>query len=91
MGRFIKQHIWSGKLSIYGEGVKSAFKSIGTKVLAKKSKKNIDKTLMARAAAALKEQKGKKAGDKNNLGITIKCRFEDLKTTKDMKIFTFNL
>ena len=60
MGRFIKQHIWSGKLSIYGEGVKSAFKSIGTKVLGKKSKKNIDKTLMGRAAAALKEQKGKK-------------------------------
>ena len=67
IGRFTKQHIWSGarKRSVYGEGIKSAFKSIGTKVLGKKSKKkSIDKTLVARAAEIVKEQRGKKAGDK---------------------------
>ena len=66
IGRFTKQHVWSGS-PIYGEGIKSAFKSIGTKVLGKKSKKNsksIDKTLVARAAEVVIEQRGKKAGDK---------------------------
>lgn len=69
IGRFTKQHIWSGarERSVYGEGIKSAFKSIGTKVLGKKSEKNsksVDKTLVARAAEVVKEQRGRKAGDK---------------------------
>lgn len=69
IGRFTKQHIWSRarERSVYGEGIKSAFKSIGTKVLGKKSKKNsksIDKTLVARAAEVVKEQRAKKALDK---------------------------
>lgn len=80
IGRFIKQHVY-GERSIEGQGIKSVVKSIDTKVLGKKSKKNsksIDKTLVARAAELVKEQRGKKAGDKivKNVikgGCTLPC------------------
>ena len=59
LGRYTKQHI-------YGEGVKSAFESFGSKMVGKTAKKAAKSAGKAIVVAAEKtvEQSGKKAGDK---------------------------
>ena len=67
MGKFTRQHIWSGERLIYGEGITDVFKSIGSKLFGKTVKsaaeKGIEKALTT-AATKTGEHVGKKAGDK---------------------------
>ena len=67
LGRYTRQHIWSGERSIYGEGIKDVFKTIGSKIfgktMKKAAKKGVEKALTS-AATKTGEYAGKKAGDK---------------------------
>ena len=67
LGRYTKQHIWSGERSIYGEGITDVFKSFGSKLfgqtMKKAAKKGVEKAVTA-AATKTGEHVGKKAGDK---------------------------
>ena len=67
LGRYTRQHIWSGKRSIYGEGITDVFKSVGSKLfgktMKKAAKKGVEKALTS-AATKTGEHVGKKAGDK---------------------------
>ena len=67
LGKYTRQHIWSGERPIYGEGVMDVFKSVGTKLFGKTVKSAVKKgAKKAVTAAAPKtgEHVGKKAGDK---------------------------
>ena len=67
LGRYTRQHIWSGERSIYGGGITDVFKSVGSKLFGKTMKKTAKKgATKAVTAAATKtgEHVGKKAGDK---------------------------
>ena len=67
LGRYTRQHIWSGERSIYGEGMMDVFKSVGSKLFGKTVKSAVKKgAKKAVTAAATKtgEHVGKKAGDK---------------------------
>ena len=67
LGRYTRQHIWSGERSIYGEGITDVFKSVGSKLfgktMKKAAKKGVEKAVTA-AATKTGEHVGKKAGDK---------------------------
>ena len=63
LGRYTRQHIWSGERSIYGEGMMDVFKSVGSKLFGKTMKKAAKKAVTA-AATKTGEHVGKKAGDK---------------------------
>ena len=67
LGRYTRQHIWSGERSIYGEGMMDVFKSVGSKLfgktMKKAAKKGVEKAVTA-AATKTDEHVGKKAGDK---------------------------
>ena len=67
LGRYTRQHIWSGERSIYGEGITDVFKSVGSKLfgktMKKAAKKGVEKALTT-AATKTGEHAGKKAGDK---------------------------
>ena len=67
LGRYTRQHIWSGERSIYGEGITDVFKSVGSKLfgktMKKAAKKGVEKALTS-AATKTGEHVGKKAGDK---------------------------
>ena len=67
LGRYTRQHIWSGERSIYGEGMMDVFKSVGSKLfgktMKKAAKKGVEKAVTA-AATKTGEHVGKKAGDK---------------------------
>ena len=67
LGRYTRQHIWSGETPIYGEGMMDVFKSVGSKLFGKTvksaAKKGAQKALTA-AATKTGEHVGKKAGDK---------------------------
>ena len=63
LGRYTRQHIWSGKRSIYGEGITDVFKSVGSKLFGKTMKKAAKKAVTT-AATKTGEHVGKKAGDK---------------------------
>ena len=67
LGKYTRQHIWSGERSIYGEGMMDVFKSFGSKLFGKTVKSALKKgASKAVTAAATKtgEHVGKKAGDK---------------------------
>ena len=67
LGRYTRQHIWSGERPIYGEGMMDVFKSVGKKIFGKTVKSAVKKgTQKAVTTAATKtgEHVGKKAGDK---------------------------
>ena len=67
LGKYTRQHIWSGERSIYGEGMMDVFKSFGSKLFGKTVKSAVKKgAKKAVTAAATKtgEHVGKKAGDK---------------------------
>ena len=67
LGRYTRQHIWSGERSIYGGGITDVFKSVGSKLfgqtMKKAAKKGVEKAVTA-AATKTGEHVGKKAGDK---------------------------
>ena len=67
MGKYTRQHIWSGERSIYGEGITDVFKSIGSKLFGKTvksaAKKGVEKAVTS-AATKTGEHVCKKAGDK---------------------------
>ena len=63
LGRYTRQHIWSGERSIYGGGITDVFKSVGSKLFGKTMKKAAKKAVTA-AATKTGEHAGKKAGDK---------------------------
>ena len=63
LGKFTRQHIWSGEHPIYGEGITDVFKSVGKKIFGKTMKKAAKKAVTT-AATKTGEHAGKKAGDK---------------------------
>ena len=67
LGRYTRQHIWSGESPIYGEGMMDVFKSVGKKIFGKTMKKAAKKSgekVLTMAATKTGEHVGKKAGDK---------------------------
>ena len=44
LGKYTRQHIWSGERSIYGEGMMDVFKSFGSKLFGKTMKKAAKKS-----------------------------------------------
>ena len=67
LGRYTRQHIWSGERSIYGEGITDVFKSVGSKLFGKTVKSALKKgaeKAVTTAATKTGEHVGKKAGDK---------------------------
>ena len=67
LGRYTRQHIWSGESPIYGEGMMDVFKSVGKKIFGKTMKKAAKKSgekVLTMAATKTGEYAGKKAGDK---------------------------
>ena len=67
LGKYTRQHIWSGERSIYGEGMMDVFKSFGSKLFGKTVKSAVKKGAKKPATAAATktgEHVGKKAGDK---------------------------
>ena len=67
LGRYTRQHIWSGERSIYGEGMMDSFKSFGKKIFGKTMKKAAKKSgekVLTMTATKTGEHVGKKAGDK---------------------------
>ena len=83
LGRYTRQHIWSGERSIYGEGITDVFKSFGKKIFGKTMKKGAEKAVTA-AATKTGEHVGKKAGDK------IVQMLSKEKATPPAKKVTFN-
>ena len=63
LGKYTRQHIWSGERSIYGEGMMDVFKSFGSKLFGKTVKSAAKKAVTA-AATKTGEHVGKKAGNK---------------------------
>ena len=90
LGRYTRQHIWSGERSIYGEGMMDVFKSVGSKLfgktMKKAAKKGVEKAVTA-AATKTGEHVGKKAGDKivkmlSNGGVAPPAKKVTFKTTQ---------
>ena len=67
LGKYTRQHIWSGERSIYGEGMMDVFKSVGKKIFGKTMKKAAKRgaqKAVTMTATKTGEHVGKKAGDK---------------------------
>ena len=90
LGRYTRQHIWSGKRSIYGEGITDVFKSVGSKLfgktMKKAAKKGVEKAVTA-AATKTGEHVGKKAGDKIVLMLS---KGTTSRKPPSKKVVTFN-
>ena len=90
LGRYTRQHIWSGERSIYGEGITDVFKSFGSKLfgqtMKKAAKKGVEKAVTS-AATKTGEHVGKKAGDKI---VQLLSKGRDAPKNPPAKKVTFN-
>ena len=90
LGRYTRQHIWSGERSIYGEGITDVFKSFGKKIfgqtIKKAAKKGVEKAVST-AATKTGEHVGKKAGDKI---VQLLSKGRDAPKNPPAKKVTFN-